>query len=46
MNKRIYGILGISSVMGNWNAGFSGYPKSTTEWQYFLDSDKSFKNIQ
>lgn len=22
MNKRIYGILGISSVMGNWNADF------------------------
>lgn len=31
MNKRIYGILGISSVMGNWNADFSGYPKSTTD---------------
>ena len=28
MNKRVYGILGISSIMGNWNADFSGYPKS------------------
>ena len=27
MNKRVYGILGISSIMGNWNADFSGYPK-------------------
>ena len=22
MNKRVYGILGISSIMGNWNADF------------------------
>ena len=31
MNKRVYGILGISSIMGNWNADFSGYPKSTSD---------------
>lgn len=42
MNKRIYGILGISSVMGNWNADFSGYPKSTTDGNIF-GSDKAFK---
>ena len=27
MKKRVYGILGISSIMANWNAGFDGYPK-------------------
>ena len=27
MEKRIYGILGISSIMSNWNADFSGEPK-------------------
>ena len=42
MNKRIYGILGISSVMGNWNADFSGYPKSTTDGNIF-GSDKALK---
>ena len=29
MNKRVYGVIGISSIMANWNADFSGYPKST-----------------
>lgn len=42
MNKRVYGILGISSIMGNWNADFSGYPKSTTDGNVF-GSDKSLK---
>ena len=27
MNKRVYGVLGISSVMANWNADFSGFPR-------------------
>lgn len=42
MNKRVYGILGISSIMGNWNADFSGYPKSTTDGNVF-GSDKALK---
>lgn len=42
MNKRVYGILGISSVMANWNADFSGYPKTTTGGTVF-GSDKAFK---
>ena len=42
MNKRVYGILGISSIMGNWNADFSGYPKSTTNGNVF-GSDKALK---
>ena len=29
MYKRVYGVLGISSIMANWNADFSGYPKTT-----------------
>lgn len=27
MDKRVYGVLGVSSIMANWNADFSGYPK-------------------
>lgn len=42
MNKRVYGVLGISSVMANWNADFSGYPKTTTSGEVF-GSDKAFK---
>ena len=42
MNKRVYGILGISSVMGNWNADFSGYPKSLSDGTIFA-SDKALK---
>lgn len=42
MNKRVYGVLGISSVMANWNADFSGYPKTTTSGDVF-GSDKAFK---
>lgn len=42
MNKRVYGVLGISSVMANWNADFSGYPKTTSNGDVF-GSDKAFK---
>ena len=28
MQKRVYGVLGISSIMANWNADFSGNPKT------------------
>lgn len=42
MDKRVYGVLGISSIMANWNADFSGYPKSTTGGAIF-GSDKAFK---
>ena len=30
MDKRVYGVLGVSSIMANWNADFSGYPKTTS----------------
>lgn len=42
MNKRIYGVLGISSIMSNWNADFTGYPKTTTTGDTY-GSDKAFK---
>lgn len=42
MNKRVYGVLGISSIMANWNADFSGYPKTTTDGTTF-GSDKALK---
>ena len=42
MNKRVYGVLGIVSIMENWNADFSGYPKTTSKGDIF-GSDKAFK---
>lgn len=42
MDKRVYGVLGISSIMSNWNADFSGYPKTTSDGKTF-GSDKAFK---
>lgn len=42
MNKRVYGVIGISSKMANWNADFSGYPKTTSNGETF-GSDKALK---
>lgn len=42
MNKRVYGVLGISSIMANWNADFSGYPKTISDGTIF-GSDKALK---
>lgn len=42
MNKRVYGVLGIKSIMANWNADFTGYPKSISTGEVF-GSDKAFK---
>lgn len=42
MNKRVYGVLGISSIMANWNADFSGFPKTTSDGATF-GSDKALK---
>lgn len=42
MDKRVYGIIGISSIMANWNADFSGYPKTTSDGETF-GSDKALK---
>lgn len=42
MDKRVYGVIGISSIMSNWNADFTGYPKTTTKGEIF-GSDKALK---
>lgn len=42
MKKRVYGVLGVSSIMSNWNADFSGYPKTTSGGDVY-GSDKAFK---
>ena len=42
MKKRVYGIIGIASRMSNWNADFTGYPKTTSDGSVF-GSDKALK---
>lgn len=42
MNKRVFGILGIASRMSNWNADFTGYPKTISSGEVF-GSDKALK---
>ncbi|SFA71970.1 type I CRISPR-associated protein Cas7 [Clostridium frigidicarnis] len=42
MENRVYGVLGIVSRMSNWNADFTGYPKTTSSGDVF-GSDKAFK---
>ncbi len=42
MSKRVYGVIGISSIMANWNADFSGYPKTISDGRTF-GSDKALK---
>ncbi|QXM05377.1 type I CRISPR-associated protein Cas7 [Crassaminicella indica] len=40
--NRVFGLVGISAKMANWNADFSGRPKSTSNNEIF-GSDKAFK---
>ena len=40
--KRVYGVVGISSIMANWNADFSGYPKTISTGETF-GSDNALK---
>lgn len=42
MKKRVYGIIGIKSVMANWNADFTGRPKTIGNGDIF-GSDKALK---
>lgn len=42
MQNRVYGVVGIKSIMSNWNADFSGRPKTTSNSDIF-GSDKAFK---
>ena len=37
MDKRVYGVIGISSIMANWNADFTGYPKSMQNGDVYGD---------
>ena len=40
--NRVYGVIGIKSRMSNWNADFTGRPKSTSDGSV-VGSDKAFK---
>ncbi|AGX42976.1 type I CRISPR-associated protein Cas7 [Clostridium saccharobutylicum] len=40
--ERVYGVLGIKSTMANWNADFTGYPKSLGDGTVY-GSDKAYK---
>jgi CRISPR-associated protein Csh2 len=40
--KRVYGVVSIESKMANWNADFTGNPKSTSDGEFF-GSDKAWK---
>ena len=40
--NRVYGVIGIKSRMSNWNADFTGRPKTTSDGTVF-GSDKAFK---
>lgn len=40
--NRVYGVIGIKSRMANWNADFTGRPKTTSDGNIF-GSDKAFK---
>jgi len=42
MKNRVYGVIGIKSIMANWNADFSGQPKSISTGEIF-GSDKALK---
>ena len=42
MNNRVYGVIGIKSILSNWNADFTGRPKTTSDGNIF-GSDKAFK---
>lgn len=42
MENRVYGVVGIKSCMANWNADFTGRPKSISNGDIF-GSDKAFK---
>ena len=45
MDKRVYGVLGISSIMANWNADFTGYPKTTQDGTCLLYTSASRDRI-
>jgi len=40
--KRAYGVIGVKAIMSNWNADFTGRPKTTSNGEIF-GSDKALK---
>lgn len=42
MKNRVYGVIGIRSIMANWNADFTGFPKTISTGEVF-GSDKALK---
>lgn len=42
MDKRVYGVIGVKAIMANWNADFSGCPKTISTGEIF-GSDKALK---
>ena len=40
--KRAYGVIGVRAIMSNWNADFTGRPKTTSNGEIF-GSDKALK---
>lgn len=42
MDKRVYAVIGVKSIMSNWNADFTGRPKTISDDRIF-GSDKSLK---
>ena len=40
--KRAYGVIGVRAIMSNWNADFTGRPKTTSSGEIF-GSDKALK---
>ena len=42
LDKRVYGVIGIKAKLANWNADFSGSPKSTSNGDFY-GSDKALK---
>lgn len=40
--QRVYGVLGVKAIMANWNADFTGYPKSLGDGTVY-GSDKAYK---
>lgn len=42
LKNRIFGVAGVSSINSNWNADFTGYPKTLSNGDIF-GSDKAFK---
>ncbi len=42
MNKKVYGLLGVTAVRSNYNADFSSHPRTSATGE-FIATDKTFK---